>query len=114
MLRAVASYFSSPTPSGDFAVKISPQRPQRSLPFSMTSASSGAPPFIRTSLAGFLSLERRPFLREHVEELGVDHGGESEDSRKNQFHRRMPSLDSVRRQHHQIRSLGCRPLKAFF
>ena len=60
MATAVASYFSSPTPSGDFAVKISPQRPQRRRSFSMISAPSGAPPVIRTSLAGFFSLESRP------------------------------------------------------
>ena len=42
MLAAVASYFSSPTPSGGLAVNTSPHRLQRSFSNSYTVAAIGA------------------------------------------------------------------------
>jgi hypothetical protein len=54
MLVAVASYFSSPTPSGAGAVYTSPHRLQRSPSQAYTVAIKGAMPVILTSLDGSL------------------------------------------------------------
>ena len=55
MLAVVASYFSSPTPSGAAAVNVSPHRLQRSFSNAYTVASIGAWPFIRTNSPGSCS-----------------------------------------------------------
>lgn len=55
MLATVASYFSSPIPSGASAVNTSPRRLQRSFCNSYTVASIGAWPLIRTNGPGSCS-----------------------------------------------------------
>ncbi len=52
MAAVVSSYFSSPTPSGAFAVNTFPHRLHRSLSTSYTVALSGDIPRTRTSTPG--------------------------------------------------------------